>query len=82
MLFCVDLALVPLCCHQDRQDSSRNVAPEYFSGNVWIRKLDQESTILKDVSAEKKPDVLLPKSLGGGVPHGSQNPDPISDQNI
>ena len=20
--------------------------------------------------------------LGGGVPHGSQNPDPISDQNI
>ena len=25
---------------------------------------------------------ILPKSLGGGVPHGSQNPDPISDQNI
>ena len=25
---------------------------------------------------------LLPKLLDGGVPHGSQNPDPISDQNI
>ena len=25
---------------------------------------------------------LLPKMLGGSVPHGSQNPDPISDQNI
>ena len=25
---------------------------------------------------------VLPKILGGGVPHGSQNPDPISDQNI
>ena len=23
-----------------------------------------------------------PTILGGGVPHGSQNPDPISDQNI
>ena len=26
--------------------------------------------------------VVLPTILGGGVPHGSQNPDPISDQNI
>ena len=25
---------------------------------------------------------VLPKILGRGVPHGSQNPDPISDQNI
>ena len=25
---------------------------------------------------------VLPKILGGRVPHGSQNPDPISDQNI
>ena len=25
---------------------------------------------------------VLPKILGGGVPHGSQNPDPISDQNM
>ena len=25
---------------------------------------------------------VLPNILGGGVPHGSQNPDPISDQNI
>ena len=25
---------------------------------------------------------ILPKSLGRGVPHGSQNPDPISDQNL
>ena len=25
---------------------------------------------------------VLPKSWGGGVPHGSQSPDPISDQNI
>ena len=25
---------------------------------------------------------VVPKRLGGGVPHGSQNPDPISDQNI
>ena len=25
---------------------------------------------------------LLAKILGGDVPHGSQNPDPISDQNI
>ena len=25
---------------------------------------------------------VLPKCLGGGVPNGSQNPDPISDQNI
>ena len=25
---------------------------------------------------------VLPKVLGGGVPHSSQNPDPISDQNI
>ena len=24
----------------------------------------------------------LPKVLGGGVPHDSQNPDPISDQNV
>ena len=23
-----------------------------------------------------------PHNFGGGVPHGSQNPDPISDQNI
>ena len=25
---------------------------------------------------------VLPTILGGGVPHGSQKPDPISDQNI
>ena len=25
---------------------------------------------------------ILPGILGGGVPHGSQDPDPISDQNI
>ena len=25
---------------------------------------------------------VLPKILGGGLPHGSQNPDPISHQNI
>ena len=25
---------------------------------------------------------VLPKILGGGVAHSSQNPDPISDQNI
>ena len=25
---------------------------------------------------------VLPKILSGGVLHGSQNPDPISDQNI
>ena len=29
-----------------------------------------------------KPGGVLPKILGGGVPHGSQNPDPISDQNV
>ena len=28
------------------------------------------------------PGGVLPNILGGGVPHGSQNPDPISDQNI
>ena len=28
------------------------------------------------------PQGVLPKSLGGGVPHSSPNPDPISDQNI
>ena len=26
--------------------------------------------------------IILPNILGGGVPHGSQNPDPISDQNV
>ena len=26
--------------------------------------------------------VVLPNILGGGVPYGSQNPDPISDQNV
>ena len=25
---------------------------------------------------------VLPNILGGGVPHGSQDPDPISDQNV
>ena len=25
---------------------------------------------------------VFPKVLGGGVPHGCQNPDPISDQNV
>ena len=25
---------------------------------------------------------VLPNILSGGVPHGSQNPDPISDQNM
>ena len=25
---------------------------------------------------------VLPNILGGGVAHGSQNPDPISDQNV
>ena len=36
------------------------------------------------VSACSKPNAwgVLPKILGGGVPYGSQNPDPISDQNI
>ena len=28
------------------------------------------------------PRGVLPNILGGGVPHGSQNPDPISDQNV
>ena len=28
------------------------------------------------------PREVLPNILGGGVPHGSQNPDPVSDQNI
>ena len=28
------------------------------------------------------PGGTLPKNSGRGVPHGSQNPDPISDQNI
>ena len=28
------------------------------------------------------PEGVLPKILGGGVLHGSQNPEPISDQNI
>ena len=26
--------------------------------------------------------VVLPNILGGGVPHGSQKPDPISEQNV
>ena len=30
-------------------------------------------------SASEKTRGVLPKILGGGVPHGSQNPDPISD---
>ena len=34
-----------------------------------------------EISGERKP-VGTVKILGGGVPHGSQNPDPISDQNI
>ena len=28
------------------------------------------------------PGGVLPNILGGGVLHGSQNPDPISDQNV
>ena len=28
------------------------------------------------------PGGVLPNILGGGVPRGSQNPDPISDQNV
>ena len=46
-----------------------------------FRKLEKQTSSLLCLSLGRGGGVL-PKILGGVVPHGSQNPDPISDQNI
>ena len=48
-----------------------------------LRELMFENSVRQETSETSGPGGgLLPKLLGGGVPHGSQNPDSISDQNI
>ena len=53
---------------------------------VEEKKHTEEIQFLKRTNQQLKvhtgPQGILPKSLGGGVPHCSPNPDPISDQNI
>ena len=50
---------------------------------IMIRMVNHDKQItLSSLSSSSPGGRVLPKILDGGVPHGSQNSDPISDQNI
>ena len=57
---------------------------KHFAILTQYLKFQREKKAKEDCKPEKNaPRRVLPNErLGGGVPHGSQNPDPISDQNI
>ena len=57
--------------------------------NTGAQNINTERASFKEPTSPFKKNMgislvllVLPKILGGGVPHGSQNPNPISDQNI
>ena len=54
----------------------------YKSSRSYDRQKPKKSDVYIMVRTSVTPGGVLPNILGGGVPHGSQNPDPISDQNV